>query len=113
METKSGTLYGIGVGPGDPELIPIKAVNLIGKVDIIYTAASTKNNYSNVVCLKAYRNMQSICDALEETGLAKGSVCVANCSRDDEKIYYDLQNLENERPNYWTLIIAKHNRTGR
>lgn len=239
METKSGTLYGIGVGPGDPELIPVKAVNLIGKVDIIYTAASSKNNYSlaveiakpyisasaaiqtmsfpmskdpqvkqrawqqhalqivetlksgqnaafltlgdpltystygyiirhiqelwpqapivtvpgissfqaaaaatntplveddesllivsgvhggerlrslaksveNVVCLKAYRNMQSICDALEETGLAQGSVSVANCSREDEKIYYDLRDLANETPNYWTLIIAKQNRT--
>ena len=49
MKTNSGTLYGIGVGPGDPELIPVKAVNLIGKVDIIYTAASSKNNYSLAV----------------------------------------------------------------
>jgi precorrin-2/cobalt-factor-2 C20-methyltransferase len=46
METKNGTLYGIGVGPCDPELIPVKAVNLIGKVDIIYMAASSKNDYS-------------------------------------------------------------------
>ncbi|MGD9367719.1 MAG: precorrin-2 C(20)-methyltransferase [Desulfobacteraceae bacterium] len=235
MKTKSGTLYGIGVGPGDPELIPVKAVNIIGTVGIIYTAASSKNDYSlaveiarpyippsaaihamsfpmskdpqvkqrawqqharqivetlksgqnaafltlgdpltystygyivrhilevwpqapvvtvpgissfqaaaaatntplvegdesllivsgvhggerlralaasveNVVCLKAYRNMQSICDTLEETGLAQGSVSVANCSRKEEKIYYDLQALANERPNYWTLIIAK------
>lgn len=237
MKSKSGTLYGIGVGPGDPELIPVKAVNLIGKVDIIYTAASSKNDYSlaveiakpyipasaaihsmsfpmskdpnvkqraweehalqivetlksgqsaafltlgdpliystygylirniqrlwprapivtvpgissfqaaaattnmplvegdesllivsgvhggerlralaesveNVVCLKVYRNMQSICDALEETGLAQGSVSVANCSRKEEKVYYDLRDLEHERPNYWTLIIAKQN----
>ncbi len=237
MKSKSGTLYGVGVGPGDPELIPVKAVNLIGKVDIIYTAASSKNDYSlaveiakpyipasaaihsmsfpmskdpnvkqraweehalqivetlksgqsaafltlgdpliystygylirhiqrlwprapivtvpgissfqaaaattnmplvegdesllivsgvhggerlralaesveNVVCLKVYRNMQSICDALEETGLAQGSVSVANCSRKEEKVYYDLRDLEHERPNYWTLIIAKQN----
>jgi precorrin-2/cobalt-factor-2 C20-methyltransferase len=238
MTTKSGTLYGIGVGPGDPELIPVKAINLIGKVDIIYTAASSKNDYSlaveiakpyipastaiqtmsfpmskdphvkksswqrhahqmvetlkngqnaafltlgdpliyatygylirhieelwpqapivtipgissfqaaaaatntplaegdesllivsgihgaerlralassveNVVCLKVYRNMQSIGKALEETGIAHGSVSVAKCGRKGEKVFYDLRDLEHERPNYWTLIIAKQNR---
>jgi precorrin-2/cobalt-factor-2 C20-methyltransferase len=41
-----GTLFGIGVGPGDPELIPIKAVRILAKVDMVFTAASTKNNYS-------------------------------------------------------------------
>ena len=235
MEIKSGTLYGIGVGPGDPELIAVKAVNIISKVEIIYTAASSKNEYSlaveiarpyipqstaiqamsfpmsqdpqakqrawqkhaaqvietlksgqdaafltlgdpstystygyivrhireqwrqapivtipgissfqaaaaatnrplvegdesllivsgvdggervrtlaksveNVVCLKAYRNLQSICDALEAAGLAQGSVSVANCGREGEKIYYDLRELADEVPNYWTLIIAK------
>ena len=30
-----GTLYGIGVGPGDPELLTVKAVNLLQKSDII------------------------------------------------------------------------------
>jgi precorrin-2/cobalt-factor-2 C20-methyltransferase len=238
MNAKSGTLYGIGVGPGDPELIPVKAVNLISKVNIIFTAASSKNEYSlavdiakpyiptstavhalsfpmskdpqvkqrawrqhalqiietlksgrdaafltlgdpltystygymirhileqwpqapictvpgitsfqaaaaatntplvegdesllivsgvqggerlhalaksveNVVCLKAYRNIHSICDALESSGLAQGSVSVANCSRKEEKIFYDLRDLANEAPNYWTLIIAKQNR---
>ena len=30
-----GKLYGIGVGPGDPELVTLKAVRLIRKCDII------------------------------------------------------------------------------
>lgn len=30
-----GTLYGVGVGPGDPELITIKAVNRIQECDLI------------------------------------------------------------------------------
>ena len=30
-----GTFYGIGVGPGDPELLTMKAVKAIQKVDII------------------------------------------------------------------------------
>ena len=31
----SGKLYGIGVGPGDPELLTLKAVRLIGECDVI------------------------------------------------------------------------------
>jgi precorrin-2/cobalt-factor-2 C20-methyltransferase len=45
----TGTLYGIGVGPGDPELITLKAVRVLESVDVVYTAASTKNSYSIAV----------------------------------------------------------------
>lgn len=45
----SGKLFGIGVGPGDPELITIKAVKAIESADIIFTAASSKNSYSLAV----------------------------------------------------------------
>lgn len=31
----AGILYGVGVGPGDPELMTIKAVNLLQKADIV------------------------------------------------------------------------------
>jgi len=41
-----GTLYGIGVGPGDPELITLKAVKILRQVDVVFAAASTKNSYS-------------------------------------------------------------------
>lgn len=231
----TGTLYGIGVGPGDPELIPMKAVRVLGEVDLVFTAASTKNDYSlaveivrehipaqtpieqldfpmskeqavmaaawcrhaeriasvlsegknaafltlgdpltystfgyvvrhlkadwpqlkivtvpgitsyqaaaaainqplvegeeslvimsgvhggerllemggapeNVVFMKAYRNVEGICYALKQTGMEQDSVAVSNCSRKDEKIYRDLCSLEQQQPNYWTLIIAK------
>ncbi|NOX32388.1 MAG: precorrin-2 C(20)-methyltransferase [Deltaproteobacteria bacterium] len=46
---KTGKLFGVGVGPGDPELITIKAVRIIKGADIIFTAASTKNTYSLAV----------------------------------------------------------------
>lgn len=51
METKSGTLYGIGVGPGDPDLIPLKAVKVLQRVRTVFTAASTKNDYSLAVSI--------------------------------------------------------------
>ncbi|HWO60589.1 MAG TPA: precorrin-3B C(17)-methyltransferase [Umezawaea sp.] len=31
----TGTLYGVGVGPGDPELVTVKAARLIGAADVV------------------------------------------------------------------------------
>lgn len=42
----SGHLYGIGVGPGDPELLTIKAANVLSRVDLILAASSTRNDDS-------------------------------------------------------------------
>jgi precorrin-2/cobalt-factor-2 C20-methyltransferase len=46
MTTKTGTLYGIGVGPGDPELITLKALKVLHQVPYIFAACSPKNTYS-------------------------------------------------------------------
>src|SRR5262245_1880632 len=35
MSTVTGTLYGVGLGPGDPELITIKAARLIRAADVV------------------------------------------------------------------------------
>ena len=43
---KHGKLYGIGVGPGDPELLTLKAVRMINEADVVFTAASAKRTYS-------------------------------------------------------------------
>jgi precorrin-2/cobalt-factor-2 C20-methyltransferase len=43
---RPGTLYGVGVGPGDPELITLKAVKVLNQVEVIFAAASSKNEYS-------------------------------------------------------------------
>lgn len=43
---KSGILYGIGVGPGAPDLITLRAVQALAHVDVILAAASSKNDYS-------------------------------------------------------------------
>ncbi|MDY6933407.1 MAG: precorrin-2 C(20)-methyltransferase [Spirochaetota bacterium] len=40
-----GTLYGIGIGPGDPELVTLKALKILKMVDIIFAPkASTKSS---------------------------------------------------------------------
>ena len=47
----TGTFYGIGVGPGDPDLITLKAINILNQVSIIFAAASSKNDYSQAVTI--------------------------------------------------------------
>jgi precorrin-2/cobalt-factor-2 C20-methyltransferase len=233
----TGTLFGIGVGPGDPELVPVKSIRILQQVDIVFTAASQKNDYSmaveiaqpyiaeksdiirldfpmskdprvkeqawrnnaqrvadvlekgrdvafltlgdpltystygyilshlqagwphlhvvtvpgitsyqaaaaainrplvegeesllimsgvhggerleqiplapdNVVFLKAYRNVEGICKALETADMMAGSVAVSDCSTDKEQIYRDVKSLCRRKPNYWTLVMAKRN----
>jgi precorrin-2/cobalt-factor-2 C20-methyltransferase len=235
MNTHTGTLYGIGVGPGDPELVTIKAAKILGRVDIVYAAASTKNHHSlakdiarphipeatplkmlkfpmtrdkdktrsawkqhaqtiihalesgqdvafltlgdamtystfgyivryistsaphlkietipgissyqaaaarlntplvegeeslmvvsgakggdrlreiagkpeNVVFLKAYRNVKDITNAIAENGSYQECVGIKNCGHEDEEIIPNVEALNKQTPNYWTLIIAK------
>ena len=45
-QTMSGTLYGIGVGPGDPELMTLKAVRILGQAQHVFAAASRRNSHS-------------------------------------------------------------------
>lgn len=45
MVSKIGTLHGVGVGPGDPELITVKAARLISSATVIaYLAANAKDS---------------------------------------------------------------------
>jgi precorrin-2/cobalt-factor-2 C20-methyltransferase len=45
MKTK-GVLFGVGVGPGDPELLTLRAARVLGRVDAVFAASSSKNDYS-------------------------------------------------------------------
>lgn len=240
MENKRGILYGIGVGPGDPDLITLKAVKALNQVQVVFAAASSNNQHSlavrvakahlrpeaglrllsfpmtkdhevtlpawrknareikneldlghdcafltlgdpltystfgyvlkqmrdidpeaqiqtipgicsyqaaaarlnsilvedeeslvitsgalggeklrgisrcveNVVLFKAYRNTRDINDAMEETGFLQNSVAVSKCGREDEEIIPDVRSLEQRKPNYWTLVLAKKNGKG-
>ena len=38
--------YGIGTGPGDSELVTVKAVNTMKKLDILYTPESKREGNS-------------------------------------------------------------------
>lgn len=50
---KTGTLYAIGTGPGAPDLLTVRAARILGKIDIVLAAHSSKNDYS--LCLETAR----------------------------------------------------------
>jgi precorrin-2/cobalt-factor-2 C20-methyltransferase len=41
-----GTLFGLGVGPGDPKLLTLRAVEVLKEVGVVFAAGSSKNEYS-------------------------------------------------------------------
>ena len=48
-----GTLYGIGVGPGAPDLITLRAITALQSVSVILAAASPKNDSSLALSIAA------------------------------------------------------------
>jgi precorrin-2/cobalt-factor-2 C20-methyltransferase len=44
MEGHSGILYGVGVGPGDPELVTLKAKNILERCPVLAVPATHKGN---------------------------------------------------------------------
>ncbi|MFR5858387.1 MAG: SAM-dependent methyltransferase, partial [Clostridia bacterium] len=58
-----GKLYGIGVGPGDPELMTIKAVRIINQSDVIVVPGKQAEDSA------AYRIAAGICENLTEKQL--------------------------------------------
>jgi len=48
--TKTGTLFGLGVGPGDPELITLKAVRILESAEVIaYPAPDTGESLARAI----------------------------------------------------------------
>lgn len=55
QSNQKGAVYGIGMGPGDPELVTIKALKIIEKTRHIFTASCSENEYSRALeILKPY-----------------------------------------------------------
>lgn len=72
-----GILYGIGVGPGDPELLTIKAIKAVKKADVLVLPAVSKEE-----CY-AYRILSSVVPEASE----KEALCMAfPMIRDEAKL---------------------------
>ena len=71
MVTKLGTLHGVGVGPGDPELLTVKAARLISNASVVaYLAANGKDSTARDIA-------KSYIQALTSQGV-HGVCCIAS-----------------------------------
>ena len=83
MEKQTATLYGIGVGPGDPELITVKAVNILKKVDVIFAPTHQKTKYSLALeiihqYIESHTTIRHLFFAMEKDKLACQKLCERN-----------------------------------
>jgi precorrin-2/cobalt-factor-2 C20-methyltransferase len=54
-----GTIWGVGVGPGDPELVTVKAARLIGSADLIaYPAPEEGDSFARAIAASHMREGQ-------------------------------------------------------
>ena len=61
MVGKLGTLHGVGVGPGDPELLTVKAARLIGNAPVIaYLTANGKDSTARDIAILSRAVMRNI-----------------------------------------------------
>lgn len=81
----SGTLYGVGLGPGDPELVTVKASRLIGSADVIaYHSA---------------RHRRSIARSVAEPYLREGQI--------EEALVYPVTTETTDHPGGYEGAIAE------
>ena len=90
METRQGILYGVGVGPGDPELLTLKALRTLERCPVI-AAPQTKSGGTL---------------ALEKSGRLAGAALVEDCGLPTERVCADLTG-ELEKTGYFAAVIVK------
>lgn len=96
----SATLYGIGIGPGDPELLTLKAVRIIGECPVIAVPGKVKEDtvayrivrqaiptLDEKECLEIYMPMTKDTLKLEESHQA-GAEQVAACLRAGKSVAF-------------------------
>lgn len=87
---KKGVLYGVSVGPGDPELLTLKAVRILERCSVI--AAPQARSGGTL--------------ALEKSGRLAGAALVEDCGLPTERVCADLTG-ELEKTGYFAAVIVK------
>ncbi len=79
-----GILYGVGVGPGDPELMTIKALNIIKNNDIIFVPGSSKEQSV------AYGIVKKILPELENKAVSAVSMPMTKDKESLKKSHFEI-----------------------
>ena len=66
MHQQTGKLFGVGLGPGDPELITVKALRVLRDSDVIFTVTSSQSSRSiSASIVSAYPEIDAEIRSLE------------------------------------------------
>ncbi len=75
-KTKKGKLFGIGIGPGDPDLLTLKAVKILEQADVVYVPKSQEQASTALAIVKDHLSTEVKIETVE-----------FSMSRDIEKRY--------------------------
>lgn len=131
-----GVLYGVGAGPGDPELLTIKAVRTIESCPVIATPQTADGvmialdltpemssplhivpgGYDDVrraigwpgtkVVMKARRSLADTKRILREEGAFDGAELVEDCGLPGERVYRSLDDVP-DRGSYFSTMVVR------
>lgn len=121
-----GVLYGVGTGPGDPELLSIKAVRTIESCPVIAAPQTAdgamvaldivRGGYDDVrraigwpgtkVVMKARRSLADTKRILHEEGSFDGAELVEDCGLLGERLYRSLDDVP-DRGSYFSTMVVR------
>ena len=131
-----GVLYGVGTGPGDPELLTIKAVRTIESCPVIAAPQTADgvmvardltlemssplrivpSGYDDVrraigwlgtkVVMKARRSLADTKRILREEGSFDGAELVEDCGLPGERVYRSLDDVP-DRGSYFSTMVVR------
>ncbi len=101
MDTKNPKVYIVGAGPGDPELITLKAQRLLNKADVVVYAGSLINHEILRLCKREAllinshgKNLQELTEIMAKA--ARENKIVVRLSSGDPSIYSSLKEFKEE-----------------
>ena len=121
-----GVLYGVGTGPGDPELLTIKAVRTIESCPVIAAPQTADGamvaldivpgGYDDVrraigwpgtkVVMKARRSLEDTKRILREEGAFDGAELVEDCGLPGERVCRSLDDVP-DRGSYFSTMVVR------
>ena len=121
-----GVLYGVGTGPGDPELLTIKAVRTIESCPVIAAPQTAdgamvaldivRGGYDDVrraigwpgtkAVMKARRSLADTKRILREEGAFDGAELVEDCGLPGERVYRSLDDVP-DRGSYFSTMVVR------
>ena len=81
----------------------LKVISLHGDVDI----KKEIENSDNIVFMKVTRCYNQLKEALIETRNMNNIIMVSNCGKENQEVFFDIENLAKEDVHYFTTLILK------